>query len=258
MALRPIDPAVIGLVPAAGHARRIAPLPCSKELLPLWRASDDDRPRAVCEHALARMREGGIGRACVIIREGKWDIPAHLGSGPKDGPSLAYLLAPLPYGVPFTLDAAHAFVQAQRVALAFPDILFEAEDAFARLLDRQSRDGADVVLGLFPADRPRTMDVLELDGTAIRRILVKPNETTLRLTWGIAVWTRAFTHFMHEHLARLVRGARIGGELHLGEVLQAGIDAGLRVEGLAVSDAPYLDIGTPEGLRRARERLAER
>ena len=36
-------------------------------------------------------------------------------------------------------------------------------------------------------------------------------------------------------------------ELSVGAVIQAAIRAGLRIEGVPVSDVPDLDIGTPEG-----------
>jgi len=34
----------------------------------------------------------------------------------------------------------------------------------------------------------------------------------------------------------------------MGEAFQAGLQYGLRIEGLAVSTEPYVDIGTPEDL----------
>ena len=40
-------------------------------------------------------------------------------------------------------------------------------------------------------------------------------------------------------------------------VLQAAIREGMRVDGVVVSDEPYLDIGTPEGLARALKRFAQ-
>lgn len=256
---RPANASVIGLLPAAGHARRLAPLPCSKELLPLWTGHGDERPRPVCEHALAKMRNAGIDRVYLILRAGKWDIPTHLGNGrPGQGLSIGYLLASLPYGVPFTLDAAYPFVREHRVALGFPDILFEAEDVFDRILDKQDRDGSDVVLGLFPAERPQTMDVVELDGDRVRRILIKPDRTTFPLGWGIAAWKPAFTRFMHGFVAQRLHAGDIRDEVHLGDALQAAIDAGLRVEAIQVSDKPYLDIGSAEGLRSAYRRLVTR
>jgi glucose-1-phosphate thymidylyltransferase len=137
------------------------------------------------------------------------------------------------------------------VALGFPDILFAADDAFSRAIDHQARSGADVVLGLFPADRPQAVDVVALDASArVTRIVPKPRQTELAHTWGLAVWTPAFTEFLHESLGR--RPVPVGGvgELFVGDVIQDSIRSGMKVEGIHVSDAPYLDIGTPETLAR--------
>ena len=88
---RPLD--IIGVVPMAGRATRLAQLPCSKEIHPVeprrGTYSTDERPRAVCEYLLEKMREAGITRVYVILREGKWDIPAHLGDGSMAGLNLA-------------------------------------------------------------------------------------------------------------------------------------------------------------------------
>lgn len=252
----PADSSVIGLVPAAGLARRLAPLPGSKELLPLWPSTAGGQPRAVCEHVLTKMQDAGIGRAFVLLRQGKWDIPAYLAAREPSALAIAYLVATLPYGVPFTLDTAYPFVKTQRVALGFPDILFDADDAFGQVLAKQNQSGCDVMLGLFPADQPHTMDMIEIEGSRVRRILIKPAATTLRLSWAIATWNPAFTCFMHEHLAELMRRGKTQNEVHVGDVLQAAIEAGLCVEGTSVSTTPYLDIGNPDGLRRAYGRLA--
>jgi glucose-1-phosphate thymidylyltransferase len=164
---------------------------------------------------------------------------------------LAYLAVPPTAGPPYTLDYAYPFVRDAIVALGFPDILFEPDDAYAKLLAHQARTNADVVLGLFPAGRPETMDVVAANSDGrVEQILVKPAHTTLRQTWGIAVWTPAFTEFLH---ARLQQGSESeeGTELHVGNVVQAAIEAGMLVEGLAVSEQPFLDIGVPEHLAQA-------
>ena len=99
---------VIGLIPAAGKASRIAPLPCSKELFPLGFRSVDrngnTRPKVVSHYLLEKMRMANITKVFIILREGKWDIPAYFGNGKMLDMNLAYLMMDLPYGVPFTLD----------------------------------------------------------------------------------------------------------------------------------------------------------
>jgi glucose-1-phosphate thymidylyltransferase len=159
---------------------------------------------------------------------------------------LAYLAVPPTAGPPYTLDYAYPFVRDAIVALGFPDILFQPDNAYVKLLEHQARTNADVTLGLFPADRPETMDVVTVGGDGhVEQILVKPAHTTLRQTLGIAVWTPAFTEFLHDHLQTQATMTAVP-ETHVGHVLQAAIDAGMKVQALGVSQTPFTDIGTPE------------
>jgi glucose-1-phosphate thymidylyltransferase len=256
---------VIGLIPAGGQATRIAPLPCSKELYPVgFRRVDGDnglRPKAVCHYLLERMRLAGIDRVYIVLREGKWDIPAYLGDGQMLDMHLAYLMMRLPFGAPYTLDQAYPFVHDALIAFGFPDIIFQPDDAFVQLLARQAATGADIVLGLFPACQPEKMDMVDLDADGrIRQIVIKPVQTYLRYTWLIAVWTPVFTRFMHRHLAAVqsVNGqAGAAGdavkqrELFVGDVIQAAIESDLRIESQFFPDGTYLDIGTPDDLVKA-------
>jgi glucose-1-phosphate thymidylyltransferase len=246
-------PHVIGLIPAAGYATRLGPLPCSKEILPVGTRDTPDgpQPKAVSHYLLEKMRLAGITEAIIVLREGKWDIPAHFKDGAIVDMHLAYLAVPPTAGPPYTLDYAYPFARDAIVALGFPDILFEPDDAYVRLLEHQARTNADVVLGLFPADQPETMDVVAVANSGrVERIVVKPAHTTLRQTWGIAVWTPAFTEFLHDRLAQAPAPAE-GTELHVGNVIQTAIEAGMQVEALAVSERPFLDIGVPEHLAQA-------
>lgn len=256
---------VIGLLPAGGQATRIAPLPCSKELYPVgFRPVGQDgslRPKVVCNYLLERMRRAGITRVYIVLREGKWDIPTYLGDGTILNMHLAYLMMRLPFGAPYTVDQAYPFVQNALVAFGFPDIIFQPEDAFVRLLARQASTKADVVLGLFPTDQPQKVDMVDLDDDGrIRLIEIKPAQTHLRYTWIIAVWTPVFTRFMHEYLAAIPNVNEQGlidgdapkpSELFVGDVIQAAIHIGLRVEAVPFPNDTYLDIGTPDDLIKA-------
>jgi glucose-1-phosphate thymidylyltransferase len=70
---------VVGLVPAAGQGKRIAPLPLSKELFPIgFQVIDGEKtpqPKVVSHYLLEKFRYAGITKAFIVIREGKWDIP---------------------------------------------------------------------------------------------------------------------------------------------------------------------------------------
>lgn len=253
---------IIGLIPAGGRAARLAPLPCSKELYPVGFRSvegGDFRPKVVGHYLLEKMQQAGASKAYIILREGKWDIPAYWGDGTLVGLPLAYLMMNLPYGAPYTLDQAYPFARQANIVFGFPDILFQPDDAFSRMFTHQAETGADVVLGLFRADRPHKMDMVEFDDhRRVRRIVIKPQQTTLIYTWIIAVWTPTFTEFMHQFLAQKLNDDTIGAqEIFVGHVIQAAIDAGMKVESITFAEGRYIDIGTPEDLAIATYQYAE-
>ena len=99
---------IVGLMPAGGQAMRIAPLPCSKELYPIgFRLIAEDgslRPKVACHYLLEKMQLAGINKVYIILRDGKWDIPAYLGDGTMLDMHLSYLMMRLPFGVPYTIS----------------------------------------------------------------------------------------------------------------------------------------------------------
>jgi glucose-1-phosphate thymidylyltransferase len=212
------------------------------------------------------MRLAGITKAYIVLRDGKWDIPGYLGDGTMINMHLAYLMMRLPFGVPFTLDQAYPFVQEAIVAFGFPDIIFQPEDAFARLLARQANTNADVVLGLFPVDHAQKWDMVDLNNNGqVRKIVGKPLRTDLRYTWIIAVWTPVFSRFMHEYLKNIHKtNERVNAgnnaseqqELFISDVIQHAVDNDLHVEGVIFPDGICLDIGTPDDLVNAVRNLS--
>lgn len=250
---------VIGLVPAGGTASRVAPMPCSKEIFPVGfhpvGTPYELRPKAAIHHLLENMRNAGAGKAYIILRHGKWDIPAYLGDGKLVGLPLGYLMMDLPFGVPFTLDQAFPFAREATVLFGFPDILCQPDDAFRRLREQQAETRSDLVLGLFPVHRPQKMDMVALDaGRRICEITIKPRRTDLRYTWILAVWTTGFTLFLHEYVSsrknRFQEQPRLP-ELYLGDVIQAAIHSHLKIENVIFEEGNYIDIGTPEDLFQA-------
>mgnify|MGYP001797236120 CR=1 FL=1 len=257
---------VIGLIPAGGKATRISPLPLSKELYPVGFREDEDknnkinknknnlRPKVVSHYLLEKMQLAGIDKAYFILRQGKWDIPAYFGDGAMLSMNLGYLIMGLPYGVPFTLDSAYPFIKYAIVALGFPDILFQPQDAYLKILNRLQRSNADVVLGLFPTDKPQKAGMVYFDDKGkVISIIEKPSQSNLHFMWGIAVWKPEFTEFLHEYLTAVKKDVNLPNlpEIPIGNVIQAAINQGLQVEAEAFVDGSYLDIGTPDDLIKA-------
>ncbi|MEO0868367.1 MAG: sugar phosphate nucleotidyltransferase [Cyanobacteria bacterium J06642_11] len=258
---------IVGLLPAAGQGSRISPLPMSKELFPIGfqsMAGRGVRPKVACQYLLEAMGRAGVQESFLILRPGKWDIPAYFGDGSQLGMRLAYLTVHVPFGVPFSLNQAYPFVKDAVVAMGFPDILFSPGDAYVKLLERLHNSQADVVLGLFPTDQPDKVGLVEFDQAGVvSGIYEKSQLTHLRYMWAMAVWRPRFTEFLHQTVEAKLQKL-IGDqspvlmtqmpeyvETPIGDVIVGAIANNLRVEAIPFETGQYLDIGTPENLIRA-------
>jgi glucose-1-phosphate thymidylyltransferase len=225
--------------------------------MPVRSRGIDQDPGAIevaIENAVKLLAENGISRQFVIIRPGKWDIPAYLVNGSHLGADLSYLVADASPSVPHSLDTAHAFVQASEVVLVFPDIVFRPRDAIAEIVSLRRSAGADVALALVPSSRGDKVDIVDAnDSGDVRSIAAKPGPGVKGWTWVAASWSAVFTRFLHEFLAS-ERASPDEAELYVGDVISAAIGAGLSVCAARFPDGDALDVGTVEDLAEAWER----
>ncbi|MEM6801294.1 MAG: sugar phosphate nucleotidyltransferase [Bacteroidota bacterium] len=250
---------IIGLIPASGAATRIQPIPCSKELLPIGfqqHSDGSESARVISQNMVDAYLRAGASRIFFIIRKGKWDIPAYYGDGSSFGTEMAYLIMNRPYGIPYTLDQAHAYVQNALTLLGFPDMLIEPEDAFLQLVEKQKETKADVVLGIFPIldeSQKKKVDMVEIDENGnILDIQVKPPETDLTYSWATACWTPNFSRYMHEYLEqdeqKFIENPD-AAETYPGHIILEAIKAGMKVSSVVFEKGSFTDLGTPEKLR---------
>lgn len=259
---------IVGLIPAAGRATRLAPLPCSKELLPIGFQSAaegaDRKPKPVSQYLLDRMKLAGARKVFFIARQGKWDIADYYGDGSRLGLQLAYLHVGAPWGPPFTLAQATPFIGDADVVFGFPDILIDPPDSFEPLLARMHASNADVVLGLFDCRADEPGDVIRTDGSGRVVGLETKEERPLRpdryVCWMFAVWRQSFTRFMTEHCRKLAAQAEAtvrqapgakAPEWPVGAVIAAAMREGLHVDSVYFQSGRFLDVGTPDGITAA-------
>ena len=101
---------IVGIIPAGGLAKRISPIPCSKELLPIGFSEiqkDQERiriPKPVSLYLIERMMTAGASRFFMIINANKWDIPRYYGAGNDFNVSFSYLIQERLQGMPFALN----------------------------------------------------------------------------------------------------------------------------------------------------------
>ncbi len=254
---------IIGLIPAGGQAKRLGKIPCSKEILPFYTGSTDNkknfRMNVISEHLINSYRIAGIKNIYFILRQGKWDIPSYYGDGTDFGVNISYLIMNLPYGTPFTLDQAYHFTKDKYIALGYPDILFEPADAFVDIKKKISETGADIVLGAFRIKNYKKWDMLEFDSSGkISDIIIKQDRPDLKYGWTIALWNTTFWDFMHEYIRDVVNSSRavnntmgiLSRELYPGDIFIKAIKNGMKAEVVVFDKGKSTDIGTPEDFQK--------
>lgn len=219
---------IVGILPAAGHARRLQPIARSKEMLFV-------RGRPIIDHLISCMKAAPADELRVVTRREKQDVADHaraagatvmLGNPATVAESLALGLTGLPGSTV--------------VLIGFPDTLFGPADAFRRLLAELS--GADAVLGLFHTPDAHRGDIVELREGRVLRIEPKPEAARTDLIWSLLVARAAALEGLVDvrepgHLLdRLARSGRV-----------AGVDLG----------SDFVDIGVPASLAAARRPATE-
>lgn len=245
-------PEVVGLIPAAGVAKRISPLPSSKELFPIGFheiATDGQnlvRPKVVSNYLLENMFSAGASKVWMVLGKGKWDIMNYYGDGSAFGGHISYLVMEHPWGMPYTLNQAAPWLGDETVLLGMPDTIFKPANAFQVMLEKHRASSADVTLGIFPTDQPQRLCpvVLDKDDNVVE-MNDKPVESDVMNTWGCACWSSRFTRFMHEFLNANRKPAT---EVVLASVFQAAMEDGLSFNGTFFEQGQYIDIGTPDDL----------
>jgi NDP-sugar pyrophosphorylase family protein len=207
---------IVGVVPAAGRATRLQPLPCSKEVLPV-------RGRPVMEHLLDRLRAAGADEIRVVTRAEKRDVIALAEAAG------AIVVTGEPPTVPASLALGVEGLAPEDVVLfGFPDTLWEPQDAFATLA--AELDGWQACLGVFRSAEPERGDGVEVaaDGRVLH-IRVKSAEAPTNLVWGCLAAPAGA-------LAGVDRHQEVSDHLRT-----------LRIRAV-VFDSEFVDVGTREAL----------
>lgn len=252
---------LIGIVPAAGKARRLAPYPLPKELFPIgYQVIEVDgcfqkRPKAVSQYLIEALVMAGVSRLFIVIGPGKLEIVEYFRNGESFGVPIAYIFQSEAKGMPYALDLVTPWLKGdETILMGMPDTIFEPRDAFQQLVSAHKNWEADVTLGLFPTESPQKFGMIGLDSDYnVIEHVDKPSVTHLRWLWGIACWGPRFTALMHEVLEAQGAdiAARKGREVVLGDIFDVALSVGLRVKGLPFEGGRYIDIGTYEDLQQA-------
>jgi dTDP-glucose pyrophosphorylase len=233
---------MLGVIPAAGAARRLQPLPFSKELLPVGSQLKDgsERPRAVSEFIVERLISGGATRLCFVVAPRKLDIITYYGAS-VEGVPVCYAIQPEPTGLCDAIFRGVPFASAdESIAIGLPDTVWFPADGLAALPERQ------LAFLLFQVEQPQLFDAVVTDELgSVREIQVKSAAATSDWIWGAFRGPAAV--FRELHALWCERGRR---DEYLGPLVNEYIARGAQVTGVRAGTS-YVDVGTVTGYRRA-------
>jgi glucose-1-phosphate thymidylyltransferase len=246
-----MDKPFIGLLPAAGRARRLAPLRYPKELLPINYERDDAggmRARAIAEYAIEAIRLAEVMRVLLVVAPWKMDIVSYVGDGRQFGVDVGYLYQQDARGLPPALDLASPWCHGCHTVFALPDTIFQPRDALRTLRALYLDERADLALAVFPTPEPHRLGPVVLNGRQVARVLDKPTVPPAANTWAAGIWSDQFTALLHDSATSTCKDT--AAEPVLGAVFERAIREGMRVVGLEFRDGSFVDIGTPDGMLR--------
>jgi len=219
---------IVGILPAAGYARRLQPIARSKEMLIV-------RERPIMDHLVSCMKAARADELRVVTRHEKQDVAKHARAAG------ATVIFGNPATVAESLALGLAGLSGSTVALiGFPDTLFTPPDAFVQLVAELR--SADAVLGLFHSPEAERGDVVDFRDGRVLGVEPKPTAPRTDLIWSLLVARASALQGVAESrepgdlLDRLARSGRV-----------AGVDLG----------SDFIDIGVPASLAAARRPAEE-
>ncbi|MBJ90383.1 MAG: nucleotidyl transferase [Woeseia sp.] len=246
-----------GIIPAAGKATRLGPLPCSKEILPVGFIEQtgkypDLQLLTGLDHSLIAFSEAGIKSVHIVISPEKLDIPNYLSNRElHDNMDLQFSTVRNSPNILVSLATPFKHYQKHDVALLFPDIIFEPRNLLQSLWEVFSAKQPDIVLGLFPTKRGDKMDIVSFspDGQ-VKSVLPKPGPEIEGHTWIAAIWNPRFSILLDQEAKNSHARPHDATEIFIGDVVQTAILKGFSVIGVPFTDGWCIDLGTTSDLRK--------
>lgn len=249
---------LIGLIPAAGKGTRLN-LPYPKELYPIIR---ENHYKPLAQFVVENLLRAGVKDIVFIINETKHQLIGYFASGRRFGCNFTYAIqedfpengvSKMPAaspGLAQALNSGYHLTRGKTVLFGMADTIMRPESVFSHLLDSAHSDD-QVVLGLFPTDRPEKLGMVAIDDTgSVLRIDDKPKQTDLTFAWGCIMWRPKFTEFLCQSVS----------QQHIGDfarIMNDAIKGGFRFRAAIIPEGQYADLGTYEEIQELERKFHE-
>jgi glucose-1-phosphate thymidylyltransferase len=234
---------LIGLIPAAGKGVRLG-LPYPKELYPIIR---QNRYKPVAQFVVDNMTQAGLEHIVFVVNEAKHQLIGFFGSGRRFDCNISYVVQEAASnldqstspGLAHALDSAYHLTRGKTVCFGMADTIMQPTDVFARTLQAACPED-DVILALFPTERPEKFGMVHLDDEGrAQEIVDKPRQTDLTYMWGCIVWRPRFTEYLHDCVYRQ-------NIADFALIMNNAIKNGMNFRGVQMKSGTYIDLGTYE------------
>ena len=232
----------IGVIPAAGYARRLGKINRSKEMI---QVKGENGMEPVCHSLLRQFETAGIEDIALITRKDKIDLIDHFENNLSINAKIYTILLHKTNSTLESICSAYDVIQGKEVYLGFPDMIMFPVDAMKSLSQEKERSSADVVLGAILAKVATNVDMIDFDtNDRLKDLVVKGTNCGYEYTWIIACWGNNFT----EYLCNSFHSENSGNnkEIYIGNIFQAYSKTGNSIEVHRIKAGEYIDIGDPE------------
>jgi glucose-1-phosphate thymidylyltransferase len=234
----------IGLVPAAGYARRLGTLNSSKEMIIV---DGEYGKEPICRSLLRQFEYAGISNIVVVTRPDKTDLVDYFANGLDHKFEISMVYLEDTKSTLATICAAYKYIKNKTVYLGFPDILLSPVDAVKRITESSRFTKSDVILGAFRSHNPEKVDMVDFDDDGkLQNIEIKNHNCRYEFAWIFAIWQPQFSKYLMDHIDAL--DSDIDREVYLGDLLSYYLSEGNEIYIHTIEDGDFTDIGTPEDL----------
>ena len=232
---------LIGLIPAAGKGVRLG-LPYPKELYPVIR---NNHYKPISQFVVDNLTNARIEHIVFVVNETKHQLMGYFGNGQRFGCNISYVVQEViegktkstSPGLAHGLDSAYHLTSDKTVFFGMADTLMQPADVFAKAHQASSTDD-DVILCLFPTDRPEKFGMVKMDkDSRVLEIIDKPSKTDLTEMWGCIIWRPKFTEYLHKRVFE-------EGISDFAKIMNDAIAKGMKFSGVHIADGTYIDLGT--------------
>ncbi len=235
---------LVGLIPAAGSGTRLYPFARAvpKEMYPIL-------GKAVIEHCVENLREGGIERIYMIVGHQKGSLMDYIGDGSYFGVKAAYIYQPKRKGL------GHAILQAQDwINTAFVTLLgdsfIEPKSEIKELIDLHIKEKPIATVLVFKVSDPSAYGVVKFGKMEngwgfVEKLAEKPDKNKAKdFGNGGSYYAITGAYVFEPRIFEYIRKTKPdkNGEIQITDALSVALGSGEKVCAMILKGT-YIDIG---------------